>query len=295
MKLPFAVYTARQGYAWQSGTEYMPKLELLRKAIGKMPDIDLGEPLYCGMLNTGSDIVAYRFMRQEKADFRGRDAIYLALTFFTQETARFIDADILFENYPFTTPLTSPPSMLEYSGGAATPAEFVVPENNTTGCFNDCGSLTSAGFVFSKPFEGELHIVRNDPSDINEAKYAFRKNISVSVSKSPVHTTAKSKEVPSGDEGRVQSNTDMKWKHIALLLILVNILQGVCIIGILAFYNQALIFDTLGIKRTQTMPAPREPASAFVGIARAIGSASQTTHNSNTKLEIDTKGTRDNE
>lgn len=80
MKLPFAVYTAREGYAWQSGTEAgLAKLERLRKAIGKMPEFDFGDSASSGLLNIGDDVVLYRFMRQENADFKGRDAVYLDL------------------------------------------------------------------------------------------------------------------------------------------------------------------------------------------------------------------------
>ena len=60
MKLPFAVYTARDGYAWQSGTEAgTGKLERLRKAIGKMPEFDFGDSASSGMLvaATGSGAI----------------------------------------------------------------------------------------------------------------------------------------------------------------------------------------------------------------------------------------------
>lgn len=165
MKLPFAVYTARDGYAWQSGTEAgTGKLERLRKAIGRMPEFDFGDSPSSGMLNAGDDIVLYRFMRQEKADSHGRAALYLAMTYFTRDDARFIHADSLLSSPPFDQPLKEPPSSLDYSGPPALPFDFVVPEHNSNGIFDPTGSLAAAGFVFSQPIQGALHISRKDSS-----------------------------------------------------------------------------------------------------------------------------------
>lgn len=164
MKLPFAVYTAREGYAWQSGTESgTGKLERLRRAIGKMPEFDFGEPASSGILNVGEEIVLYRFMRAEKADSKGRDATYLALTYFSRSQARFLNAEGVLGAYPFAEPLVQPPSEFEYGGAAALPTDFEVPGQAGAGQFDPGGSLAAAGFVFSHPFTGTLHVIRQDP------------------------------------------------------------------------------------------------------------------------------------
>lgn len=159
MKLPFAVYTARQGYAWQSGLQLgRESLEKFRKAIGKMPEFDFGEPARRGLANVQDDVVAYRFMRQSKADAAGRDASYLALTVFSREQARFVDADALFANPPFQEPLLQPPSEFDYQGGPAVPCDFALPPRSASGYFASGGALSSAGFVFSQIFSGTFRI-----------------------------------------------------------------------------------------------------------------------------------------
>ena len=166
MKLPFAVYTARDGYAWQSGTEAgTGKLERLRKAIGKMPEFDFGDSASSGMLNAGDDIVLYRFMRQEKADSHGRAALYLAMTFFPRGVARFINADLVLSAPPFAQPLKEPPSWFDYNGPPAMPSDFIPPKDSGAGNFDQAGSMAKAGFVFSKPINGNLHISRKEPND----------------------------------------------------------------------------------------------------------------------------------
>lgn len=174
MKLPFAVYTARDGYAWQSGTEAgLSKLERLRKAIGKMPEFDFGDPASSGMLTVGDDVVLYRFMRQLKADSHGRDALYIAMTYFPRNEARFINADEVLSATPFAEPLRDPPSWFEYNGSPAIPSGFSVPGVSSSGVFDPAGSLASAGFVCSKGCVGVLHISRNEPQDGRGAVFQY--------------------------------------------------------------------------------------------------------------------------
>lgn len=176
MKLPFAVYTARDGYAWQSGTEAgTVKLERLRKAIGKMPEFDFGDSASSGMLNVGDDIVLYRFMRQEKADSHGRAASYLAMTFFPRDDARFINADAILSLSPFSAPLKDPPSFFDYNGIPAIPSDFPLPAQSSTGCFDKSGVMASAGFLFSMPIEGTLHISRKEPQDSKGSLFQYQK------------------------------------------------------------------------------------------------------------------------
>jgi hypothetical protein len=169
MKLPFAVYTARQGYAWQSGIACgKGRLEIFRRCVGKMPEFDFGDPGCRGLVNEQDTIVAYRFMRQSKADSAGRDAAYLAITYFSREQARFIDADALFATYPFCEPLQSPPSEFAYEGGSAVPCDFAVPTRCASGRLGTGVSLGSAGFLFSRAYPGKLrvHVVDNREAEV---------------------------------------------------------------------------------------------------------------------------------
>lgn len=167
MKLPFAVYTARQGYAWQSGlTAGLGRLDGFRKALGIMPKLELGEACRAGAATVGDEVVFFRFMRQEKADFAGRDAVYLAITWCSKSMARRINADVLFSAYPFVTPLMSNyPISFEYDGPIASPGVFPLPPPASSGIFDSSGSLAAIGEVLSHPVTGLLRIFREDPPD----------------------------------------------------------------------------------------------------------------------------------
>lgn len=223
MKLPFAVYTARDGYAWQSGTEAgTAKLERLRKAIGKMPEFDFGDSASSGMLNAGDEIVLYRFMRQEKADSHGRDALYLAMTYFPRKEARFVNADAILSATPFAEPLKNPPSCFEYKGQASVPSDFVLPVQNATGCFNQSGELAAAGFVFSKPVNGSLHISRKEPKDAKGCLFQY---------KLPLPTTRQDlllQPEPLGQPYKAplaQANVSEIWKWAAVAAIILALVE----------------------------------------------------------------------
>lgn len=227
MKLPFAVYTARNGYAWQSGTEAgIAKLDGLRKAIGKMPEFDFGDPATSGVLNVGEDILVYRFMRQEKADSHGRAASYLALTYFSRKDARFINADLLLSAPPFTQPMEQPPSWMEYSGPPAVPSDYSLPQRDSSGCFDPSGSLASAGFVFSQSFDGALRVSRNDPKDGKGSLYQYR--TAKPVGQQDLHRQL----VPSGQPVSVQENPAQApeiWKWIAIVAIILALTEALAL------------------------------------------------------------------
>ena len=228
MKLPFAVYTARDGYAWQSGTEAgLAKLERMRKAIGKMPEFDFGDSASSGLLNVEDDVVLYRFMRQKNADFKGRDAVYLAMTYFTRPEARFVDADAVFKAFPFVEPLPDPPSDFEYCGGAATPTDFEVPAESATGCFHPEGRMASAGFVVAQPFPGILHVSRVEPANGKGAAYRYQLARPALPAKPAVkHTSAPLPATP--PEKRAAHAA--AWRRTAIAAILVAIVEAVALI-----------------------------------------------------------------
>ena len=270
MKLPFAVYTARNGYAWQSGTDAgIAKLDRLRKAIGKMPEFDFGDAATSGMLNAGDEIVLYRFMRQDNADAHGRAASYLAMTFFPRNDSRFVNADSILSSPPFARPMAEPPSWLDYNGPPAIPSDFSPPLQDSSGCFDPSGSLASAGFVFSQPIGGALRISRREPEDGKGALFQYR------TFKPTSRQELLRPSVPPGKPSSiqvVQTNATDIWKWIA----------GVAII--LAF-AEALALSYLLLARknidspTQdavSIPAPiEEQASPSEGAASDVASPEQ--------------------
>lgn len=233
MKLPFAVYTARHGYAWQSGTDHgIEKLDRFRRAVGKMPEFDFGERASCGLLDVGDEVVAYRFMRHEKADFKGRDAGYLALTFCSRADARFIDADAMLSEYPFATPLVDPPSFFEYAGKPAVPAAFTIPAQASTGCFDPAGCLSSAGFLFAQPFVGTLRIFRSEPDDGKGAQFRYDPPArSVVVEKEPKRMPV-TVPTPMPREEPPEQKQDV-WKWVAIIALCVAIFEAVALTWVL--------------------------------------------------------------
>lgn len=264
MKLPFAVYTARDGYAWQSGTEAgTGKLERLRKAIGKMPEFDFGDSASSGMLNAGDDIVLYRFMRQEKADSHGRAALYLAMTFFPHDDARFINADSALSSPPFSHPLKDPPSWFDYQGPPAVPSDFVVPKNNCNDSFDQAGSMASAGFVFSKPLIGNLHISRKEPNDGKGCLFQYRRP--APPTSSPAERQPK-RETPSFDKPAVKPRT-YKWKWVAICMGTLALIEAV-----------ALCLLMLDRMRSPPLPTPDSSLAPPIEVHLPVPIADESLH-----------------
>jgi len=171
MQLPFAVYTARQGYGWASGLEHgQTALECYRKALGKFPEADYGDAMTCGAVNAGDMVVAYRFLTAKYWDSKGRNALYLALTFFPRAVAGEIDLERLLGMAVFTKPLREPPAWLEYGGGGSTDSPY--DPASDTGAGQHAVDLSCAGRVFQKSFEGTLKIWRAESGSRCSCVYA---------------------------------------------------------------------------------------------------------------------------
>ena len=159
MRLPLAIHAARQGYAWLNQSQHdFSLLERFRKAIGKMPDIDCGEPLSCGAINVAKWVVVYRFMIEKGGDFLGRDCLYLALTYFDRSIAASIHLGKLLELPCFTAPMREPPDGFDYSLGASQSAPF----NAGSAIVETLASLDFAmvGAAFQSPFDGVLRLTQ---------------------------------------------------------------------------------------------------------------------------------------
>lgn len=174
MKLPFAVYTAVEGYGWSAGlTHGRPTLERLRRAVGKTPDFDFGASPCCGAVSAGDTVTVYRFMRAERWDFKGRNAAYLALSFFPRALAAGVDFERLLGLEPFRVPLREPPEWLEYEGEGSSISGYD-PESDT-GAGAVAVNLSCAGCVFQKAFPGTLRISREESAKGGRCMVAYRR------------------------------------------------------------------------------------------------------------------------
>lgn len=161
MRLPLAIHTARQGYGWLNSFQHdIALLERFRKAIGKMTDIDYGEPLSCGALNVDPWVIVYRFMVEKGGDFRGRDCLYLALTYFQRSVASSIHIARLLEVPALSVPLRDAPTTLDYKAGDSAPYQRV-GELDSADLLKSVDFAT-AGSAFQHPFEGVLHLQQYD-------------------------------------------------------------------------------------------------------------------------------------
>lgn len=166
MKLPFAVFTARAGAQWISGLDTGKRLlEQLRRAIGKLPSFDDCDPLACGAVNLDDIVVVYKFMNEEKGDFRGRDALYLALTYFDRSIAGSINLERLLAIDVFSAPQREPPSCLEYSGPASMDSG-ADPES-----LGGTVALDAAGALFQRLRDGTLRLVQVEGAQQSVATY----------------------------------------------------------------------------------------------------------------------------
>ena len=160
MRLPFAVYTATEGYGWAAGRSHdRATLERMRRAVGKTPEFDYGAPGCCGVVNEGEMVAVCRFMRAEKWDSKGRNAAYLALSFFPRASAKDVNVERLLALEPFTVPMRDPPEWLDYEGPGSNASGFD-PESED--CSRVALDLACVGSVFEKPFDGTLHVRRNE-------------------------------------------------------------------------------------------------------------------------------------
>ena len=166
MKLPFAVYTARNGFEWICGLDAgLVFLEQLRRTIGKLPEFDFGDPLSCGAVNSGDTVVVYKFMQEKRGDFRGRDSLYLALTYFPRSIAAPINFEELLANTVFATPMRKPPSSLLYESGPSADLGFD---------FDNIGTevgLRGAGCLFANLSNATLKLIQAEGSRRCAVKY----------------------------------------------------------------------------------------------------------------------------
>ena len=114
MKMNLAVYTAQEGYSWQSGTSFTTEeLVAFKKRIGKFPSPDSAEFPFGGIFMLDDRVVFYRYHVAKKIDFRGRDALYCVLGAVSREEGAKIDPSALFACPEFAGPMKPFPTELE--------------------------------------------------------------------------------------------------------------------------------------------------------------------------------------
>lgn len=124
MTLPLAIYTAEHGLAWRGATREIPysELDACRCLLGPVPDFDSGEPGYAGVAAVGGRVFVIRCFLAEKWDFRGRDSLYLAVTWLPREQAATVNFGALLESPKLSVPLRNPPETFAWTPPApATP------------------------------------------------------------------------------------------------------------------------------------------------------------------------------
>jgi hypothetical protein len=172
MNLPFAVYTAREGYNWATNLgPNRPLFDRIRTAIGKSPDVEMGDKLYCGVVNCGDTVAVYRFLQAKNWDSKGRDASYLAIACLPRAEAVVINFKKLLEDPCFTEPSHTPPSTISYSGEPSAPLVKDVTVEGVPGGSPAWIDLSCAGELFSSPFEGKLHLMQVEGDALSRLSY----------------------------------------------------------------------------------------------------------------------------
>lgn len=120
MKLNLAVYTAVEGYSWQTGTKISNNdLIEYKRIIGCFPDPTVDIIPFGGAFLCRNKAVFYRFHIAKQADSKGRDALYLVLGVCDKEMAKMIDFKVLFALPELSAVNTVFPTELNYIGGVS--------------------------------------------------------------------------------------------------------------------------------------------------------------------------------
>ena len=117
--IPFAVYTAWQGYAWSSIPEDVTReeMDILYRKIGeKRPDFMGAGDSYEGVYYNNGLLSAFRMQSVQKWDSVGRDADYCAFAFMGPDVAQDFDFGYMLGMSSFNTPTHEPQNFIEYDG-----------------------------------------------------------------------------------------------------------------------------------------------------------------------------------
>ena len=97
MTLPLATYTAEEGLAWhydRSAIDFAD-LDKCRRLLGPLPDFDGGDAGHEGIATIDHRIYIIRCSKAPAWDFRGRDALYITVTWLPREMAEHVDFEVI--------------------------------------------------------------------------------------------------------------------------------------------------------------------------------------------------------
>ena len=112
---PLAIYTADHGLVWNYPRSEISfqEIDACRKAFGPLPDFDAGAKGYSGVWAVGDRVFIMRCQSVPAWDFRGRDAMYLAVTWIPRAEAPETDFDRILSSAPISVPNKTPPPFFE--------------------------------------------------------------------------------------------------------------------------------------------------------------------------------------
>lgn len=121
MRVAFFVYTADHGLDWQGPFDEVPygEIDQCRTLWGQMPDFSVGEEGFEGVARIGRRVFIARCLRAEKWDFRGRDAVYLAVACLDAEVCAGADVERVLAARELRTPSHEPPTHLDVDCGGS--------------------------------------------------------------------------------------------------------------------------------------------------------------------------------
>ncbi len=110
-RLPLAVYTAHEGLSWNYPKDQISYAELdaCRRVFGQLPDFDAGDSGFDGVWATERKVFIMRCQQVKNWDFRGRDSVYLSVTWIAREEITRIDIEELLNASELGRPFKNPP------------------------------------------------------------------------------------------------------------------------------------------------------------------------------------------
>ena len=97
MVFPLATYTAENGLEWfyDKSAIAFAELDKCRRLLGPLPNFDSGDSGYEGCAAVGRRIYIIRCARAKAWDFKGRDAVYLTVTWLDRDKVGDFDLDAI--------------------------------------------------------------------------------------------------------------------------------------------------------------------------------------------------------
>ena len=166
---PLAVYTADHGLEWSypKGEIAYGELDQCRKAFGRLPDFDAGDPGFEGVLITPKHVFAVHCQNVAHRDFRNRNATYISVSWVPRADAASVDFEALLASPSIREPLQNFPNFFEAdaTAGGATAIHD---------CPRQLPDFRQAGVLAAQLPEGATAVLkRRDGESAVACRYAF--------------------------------------------------------------------------------------------------------------------------